>query len=438
MAEICYVHLADVLAPSKVWTSSRWFSRGWTLQELIAPRIVEFYDLCWEPLGSRISARDEISSVTGIPGRVLEGYPLAKICAAQKMYWASSRQTTRVEDAAYSLLGLFDINMPLLYGEGKKAFRRLQEEILRRTQDHTLLAWEMPNDDVWSILASSPRFFQSSGDIAPLPGSKAPRIELTVDEMCLRLPVYVSTPFVFIALNCQRVPDESETATPRLQCWLDIVGHYDINGSSMLRWGRLHCVPLSRARIARPRAFYVAAYREDDGHGLERVLGAPAVVVRNCISTDRIISSLPLRRWHVCDTERRELWMSVGARRGKDYQSQNDDNEPRGILVFQDRMNPCDSFALLVRAEQRSLTGFEWFLKLSSDIGSDLANTLSDESVWATVQEKSVKLRTHVGNERSGTREAAMPIDSVRSDSLQDHRSIHNALGVSRSGHLHL
>ena len=80
---------------------------------------------------------------------------------AQRMNWASSRHTTRQEDEAYCLLGLFGINMPLLYGEGRKAFRRLQEEIIRTSVDQSIFAWELPNDAYtrWDLLAPSPSYF---------------------------------------------------------------------------------------------------------------------------------------------------------------------------------------------------------------------------------------------------------------------------------------
>ncbi|EEU42514.1 uncharacterized protein NECHADRAFT_39749, partial [Fusarium vanettenii 77-13-4] len=138
---ICYAYLEDVENVSKRFTNSRWFTRGWTLQELIAPRIVELYTTHWEEIGTKRSLIAQIEGTTGIPARILHGESVSTCNVAQRMSWASKRQTTRREDRAYSLMGLFQINMPLLYGEGDKAFVRLQEHILRQEEDYTIFAW---------------------------------------------------------------------------------------------------------------------------------------------------------------------------------------------------------------------------------------------------------------------------------------------------------
>ncbi|RYF42599.1 MAG: hypothetical protein EOO38_19570, partial [Cytophagaceae bacterium] len=108
---------------------SRWWTRGWTLQELIAPSNLEFYGKNkqgWVHMGNKFLLLDVIMSRTGITREVLSGLDIGKCSIAMRMSWASDRETTRVEDIAYCLLGMFGVNMPLLYGEGKKAFLRLQ------------------------------------------------------------------------------------------------------------------------------------------------------------------------------------------------------------------------------------------------------------------------------------------------------------------------
>ncbi|KAJ3561952.1 hypothetical protein NPX13_g8748 [Xylaria arbuscula] len=147
-AAICYAYLADVLDDTTgdsllpALLQSQWFTRGWTLQELLAPREVVFFSKNWNKLTTKLTSVDILSTVTGIESIYLEGEPLEDASAAKKMSWASSRRTTRIEDIAYCLLGIFDVNMPLIYGEGKKAFRRLQEEIMKANpEDHTLFAW---------------------------------------------------------------------------------------------------------------------------------------------------------------------------------------------------------------------------------------------------------------------------------------------------------
>lgn len=123
---------------------SKWFTRGWTLQELLAPPQLIFYARDWSEIASAPALASIISSTTKIDSIYLQGSessPLSKASAAQKMAWLSHRVTTRVEDMAYCMLGIFDINMPLLYGEGAKAFIRLQEEIIRVSNDHTIFCW---------------------------------------------------------------------------------------------------------------------------------------------------------------------------------------------------------------------------------------------------------------------------------------------------------
>jgi hypothetical protein len=147
-ADICYAYLSDIATaktdlpfPDVIkFQNSKWFTRGWTLQELIAPRSVEFYARDWTDLGTKSSRQDEISNITGIDIRILNGDDPAICNVAERLSWAASRTTTRIEDAAYCLLGLFQVHMPLLYGEGERALIRLQEEILKKTEDYTLLA----------------------------------------------------------------------------------------------------------------------------------------------------------------------------------------------------------------------------------------------------------------------------------------------------------
>jgi hypothetical protein len=146
---ICYGYLVDVPTETvdecqeqdSSFRKSRWFSRGWTLQELIAPKGFIFYSTTWESLGSRSSLAQAIYEVTGIDRDCLiHSFNRDKYSVARRMSWASDRTTTRLEDTAYSLFGLFDVNIPLLYGEGSKAFIRLQEEILRTSDDQSLRA----------------------------------------------------------------------------------------------------------------------------------------------------------------------------------------------------------------------------------------------------------------------------------------------------------
>ena len=217
-AIICYAYISDIKAGYRRSLSEcRWLTRGWTLQEMIAPDRVHFYDMNWDFLGSRISLAAQLSESSGIHASVLlrrhlgrmgfqipteKGHLVAeftgelddtsysrktiterecKCCTsteeddvqsmldgfsvAQKMKWASKRKTTREEDIAYCLMGLFDVNMPLLYGEGKKAFYRLQKAILGISSDHSILAFRSDlSKDLFTgespLLAPHPTFFR--------------------------------------------------------------------------------------------------------------------------------------------------------------------------------------------------------------------------------------------------------------------------------------
>lgn len=130
----CYVYFTDISTGSAensvVFHESRWFTRGWTLQELLAPTCVEFFSAEGDMLGNKLTHVQEVAKVTGISVEALMGRALSDFSVKERMGWASNRQTTREEDKVYSLLGIFDIHMPLIYGEGyKKAFKRLEKEI---------------------------------------------------------------------------------------------------------------------------------------------------------------------------------------------------------------------------------------------------------------------------------------------------------------------
>jgi hypothetical protein len=186
-AQVCYAYLSDVPKSLTVkdhhkdrsaFRNSRWFKRGWTLQELLAPPIMIFFDEGWVEIGTKVGLRTLISSISGIEN--LFGFENA--CIAQKMSWASKRKTTRPEDMAYCLMGLFKVNMPLLYGEGSKAFYRLQLEIIKESDDESIFAW---CEDEWSIsvesglLARSPAAFKDSGDIESTHGTRASPYAMT-------------------------------------------------------------------------------------------------------------------------------------------------------------------------------------------------------------------------------------------------------------------
>lgn len=179
----CYAYLQDVdtsdinpkwdikkFPNSNGWP--KWFSRGWTLQELVAPSDIHFFNSSWELIGCKKSLVGVLNRITQIPDHVLkEGLHSNRPSVAQIMSWAAHRSTTREEDRAYSLLGLLGVHMPMLYGEGKHAFRRLQLEIMRTSNDQSIFAWGW--DTRWTgwsnnFLADDPSFFQDCSHVVTM------------------------------------------------------------------------------------------------------------------------------------------------------------------------------------------------------------------------------------------------------------------------------
>ena len=167
-AAICYVYLDDipeaVEGTSAHLTKTLWVTRVWTLQELLAPRHIKFYSPNWIEIGTKKSLSRTLSRLTGIDEDILTGKKsIESEDVGRRMSWASRRQTTRPEDIAYCLMGIFSVNMPMLYGEGDRAFIRLQEEIIKTTEDHSIFAWTDPDASEEShqgLLARHPSCFQ--------------------------------------------------------------------------------------------------------------------------------------------------------------------------------------------------------------------------------------------------------------------------------------
>ena len=173
-AELCLAYLHDVSSKPDETTgpqyeafllefrNSDWFTRGWTLQELLAPAELVFVSNQWQPIDTKRGCATVIRDITNIDCNAILRYrdfPY-ETSVACKMSWASGRRTSRVEDEAYCLLGLFRINMPLLYGEGRRAFRRLQEEVVRTVDDESIFAWDI--DLKYSVYEVSGNLFAQS------------------------------------------------------------------------------------------------------------------------------------------------------------------------------------------------------------------------------------------------------------------------------------
>jgi Heterokaryon incompatibility protein (HET) len=170
-SEVCYVYLSDFELVNgdreqfyAEFGRCRWFTRGWCLQELLAPRQLRFFNKKWQDIGEKSLLALLISEITGIPGSVLSVPPkkdIQEFPIAARISWIGKRQTTRIEDMSYSLLGILNVNMPMLYGEGSKAFLRLQEEIIKKYNDLSIFAWNggVRGSSFMHVLAAKPADF---------------------------------------------------------------------------------------------------------------------------------------------------------------------------------------------------------------------------------------------------------------------------------------
>ncbi|KAJ4152384.1 hypothetical protein NW754_004178 [Fusarium falciforme] len=200
-AKRCYAYLTD--CPGDVdtttldseFTSSRWFTRGWTLQELVAPKDLIFYGENWVRIGEKRALSQTLSSITGIDEDILINIrPIQSASVAKRMSWAASRETTRPEDVAYSLMGLFNVNMPMLYGEGDRAFLRLQEEIMKQSDDQSIFAWtdrDASPDAHHGLLAKSPTNFRFSNSVVPYEDWE-PRTPYSMSNRGLRIDLHLT------------------------------------------------------------------------------------------------------------------------------------------------------------------------------------------------------------------------------------------------------
>jgi len=239
-AYVCYAYLDDCVKDSfdsiDDFSACRWFQRGWTLQELLASSRVEFYSTHWTHIGNKYTLASVLSEVTGVAERALL-WPTSvpSFSIATRMNWASKRVTTRIEDTAYCLLGIFGVKMSPLYGEGMQAFQRLQEELLKISDDESIFAFEPKEQFRKSTLfgepakpgalARHPAEFAAQGGVAPV-RSKAHRkpYSMTNKGLHIQLPLLNGTddfegdsPSVMGVLNCHFEDDFSSFVGIRLE-----------------------------------------------------------------------------------------------------------------------------------------------------------------------------------------------------------------------------
>ncbi|KAK5694568.1 hypothetical protein LTR97_009158 [Elasticomyces elasticus] len=220
-AAVCYVHMTDVTMNTttaagipSAFSKSRWHTRGWTLQELLAPRSVHFYDCTWTFIGTLSHLADIVAKVTEIPGPMLrhetalQGYSIA-----QRLSWAANRQTKQPEDRSYALLGIFGVHMPLIYGEGRtNAFLRLQEKLLLKGDDLSVLAWAPGAEDEERprLLATSLADFRDCGGVLATKAVVG-TFEIIRTISSLKIPE-AADEIVYVSLHCRIAATGNNTA----------------------------------------------------------------------------------------------------------------------------------------------------------------------------------------------------------------------------------
>ncbi|KAI0123333.1 heterokaryon incompatibility protein-domain-containing protein [Xylariales sp. AK1849] len=277
-SEVCYAYLADVTAPAgagqnpgtqggwftqhegdsgrytgnDTWLQfekSRWWTRGWTLQELIAPDKVKFVSQDWTWLGDKDSLADWISGFTAIHKTALvDRDTVPSFSIAQRMSWAASRQTSRIEDIAYCLLGIFNISMGAIYGEGEDAFQRLQREIVKISEDHSILAWESVDQEHvhTTAFAPEPFAFRNCGSIVRDNQIVRWPYSITNLGVYIRIPLILTSAnnILLAGLNCSSdVSPGYSVARRQHQIWVPL------RGIGNNRYTRSH-VPLSTILLA--------------------------------------------------------------------------------------------------------------------------------------------------------------------------------------------
>ncbi|KAH9848562.1 heterokaryon incompatibility protein-domain-containing protein [Lenzites betulinus] len=261
-ADVCYVYLADVPRDTNprqkgsMFWNSKWHGRGWTLQELVAPSYVVFLTCDWTFLGTKTGLASMLEQITGVDATILLGMkPVESASVAKRMSWAAYRQTTRVEDRAYSLLGIFGVHMSPIYGEGTNAFLRLQEEIIKHIPDQSIFAWGLSStlerltgtfsggreSSQSALLAPSPDAFWDIRDVAPISASEfamrmgSPRDLPPPPLHCVFTPQGVRMAVMTILLppeTALRLVNEKSALCPRCK---EVMNHSPLRSVALLR-----------------------------------------------------------------------------------------------------------------------------------------------------------------------------------------------------------
>lgn len=295
-ASLCVIYLDDVRIHCDVtdWQKtlksnlrrSRWFTRGWTLQELLACQRRKFCDATWQELTEETLGEpvlDLCSSITNIGIVFLthwhadnqrtptpRGY--VRPCIAEKMSWAARRRTSRAEDAAYCLMGIFGVSMPILYGEGlEAAFRRLQIEIMQRSTDQTLFLWTASKGTRSGLLARSPGDFKNMSGMVHQSNNKS-LFPYSLSNVGIPISMRFATPKMaspaFAILDCYlHTKDGWRVPLLRLQRAQDVKCY--VNGEWRPAYCRVHTdgwefIASDHERVTNPWFFDVVVLQDQD------------------------------------------------------------------------------------------------------------------------------------------------------------------------------
>ncbi|KIK78961.1 hypothetical protein PAXRUDRAFT_834331 [Paxillus rubicundulus Ve08.2h10] len=315
-AEVCIVHLAQSSSVEE-FSTEPWFKRGWTLQELLAPSRLRFYGTGWTPIRpdeeqddiyieglycpwpndkASVFMLDAISEATQIDVRHLRDFDPKSVHVSEKMRWASERKTTRVEDVAYSLLGIFDISLPIAYGEGERAFYRFMEAIAQRSTDPTLFAWTGKPSEHSDALPSSPACYYESRIPVAVPHSpRSAPLEshqgaiigdpgYTITKLGLRVKLLVVPVTVASDLSrCVLTPIDAALAQPLTALWQR--GVIDLNHRYELGIVNYAKMDATRGQLRAGHAYFCVLLRR-----LQVELEDGDVDVRMKIPTDNLLS----------------------------------------------------------------------------------------------------------------------------------------------------
>ena len=325
-AAVCLVFLedlADNVDFNHGFASCKWPTRGWTLQELIAPQHLEFYDQNWVKRTTKLESRAVLTAATGVSEEVLEDSALLpRLPVARRMSWVSRRQTTRLEDMAYCMLGIFDIHMPMIYGEGEKSFVRLQEEIAKQSSDLSLFAWKAPppeqsgdSQNFRGILARSPREFADCHQMK-FRNYMTSYKEFSITNRGLRMEVQLlqlidATPDDLVLNLGVGYQDVSQLSRQSGDGWIGIFVRKTTNGYLRI-WSDLLYVSGQHNRVRCPST--VLHIRKDIGHYditlLQKQYARAILLDVNCLP-----ASATLVETHPCDLwdSQKRLFLDPGA-----------------------------------------------------------------------------------------------------------------------------